>query len=729
MAGALSLEDAARIVAVRSRVIAGGLAGRGGMASVALAEAEVRDRIAVWEGRVEVAAVNGPSSVVIAGDAGPLDEALAAFGADGVRVRRVAVDYASHTRHVEAVEETLEEAFAGIRSAAPVVPFLSTVTGEWVREAGVLDGGYWYRNLRSQVRFGEAVGTLLSEGHTVFVESSAHPVLVQPVSEIVDGAGVEAVVAGSLRREEGGPRRLLTSMAELFVKGVAVDWTGVLPVEAPATRVDLPTYAFDHRHYWLKTVPATDATSLGQARADHPLLGAVVEVPETGGVLCTSRLSLRTHAWLADHAVAGAVLVPGTGLVELAVRAGDEVGCGLLEELVIEAPLVLPEQGGVRLQIAVGGPEETGSRTVAVYSAPEDTTGDVSVDAWTRHATGTLTASATADPAEPAADLTVWPPTGARQVNVSGGYELLAAAGYGYGPVFQGVRALWRRGDDLYAEVALPEDQRAAAARFGIHPALLDAALHPAMLDVALADPEGENRTDDGNGVHLPFGWNGLRLHASGASALRVRLTRSAPDTLSLEAADETGTPVLTLRSLVSRAVAADQLGTAARDSRHSLFNVEWTRLPGTTEPGMDLPPAWVPILEPAHVAALTDGSGVPPVVVLEACRAETETETEDDAAALDLTARVLAVVQAWLANPGLEGAKLVVVTRGAVPADGERAVTDVAAAAVWGLVRVAQVENPDRIVLLDVDAPVGVGVESLLSAVLAVGEPQVAVR
>ncbi|MEU6594747.1 SDR family NAD(P)-dependent oxidoreductase [Streptomyces sp. NPDC046881] len=725
VAGALSLEDAARIVAVRSQVIAGGLAGRGGMASVALPETDAASRIAAWDGRVEVAAVNSPSSVVIAGDAEALDEALAALEADGVRVRRVAVDYASHTRHVEAIEGALAEAFADIRSQAPMVPFFSTVTGEWVREAGVLDGGYWYRNLRSQVRFGPAIEALLTEGHSVFVESSAHPVLVQPVNEIVDEAGSEAVVTGSLRREEGGLHRLLTSMAEVFVRGVELDWTGVLPAGADAVQVDLPTYAFDHRHYWLKPAPAADAAALGQAGADHPLLGAVVEVPETGGVLCTSRLSLRTYPWLADHAVGGAVLVPGTGLVELAVRAGDEVGCGVLDELVIEAPLVLPEQGGVRLQVAVGGPAETGSRTVAVYSAPEDARGDVGAEAWTRHATGTLTAPAPADQAPPVADLAVWPPTGARQVDVSGGYELLAAAGYGYGPVFQGVRALWRRGDDLFAEVALPEDQRAGAARFGIHPALLDAALHPAMLDVALADPEGENRTDDGTGVHLPFGWNGLHLHASGASALRVRLTRSAPDALSLEAADETGAPVLTLRSLVSRAVSADQLGAAADDSRDSLFRIEWTELPGTTEPGTDLPPAWVPITEPAHVAALTDGSGVPPVVVLEAGR----TETPDDAAALALTGRVLKIVQAWLASPSLEAAQLVVVTRGAVPAAGEQTVTDPAAAAVWGLIRVAQAENPDRIVLLDTDTPAGTDVEPLLAAVLAAGEPQIAVR
>ncbi|MFG2843341.1 type I polyketide synthase [Kitasatospora sp. NPDC048296] len=724
VAGALSLEDAARVVAVRSQVIARGLAGRGGMASVALAEEQLTERLDRWDGRVEIAAVNSPSSVVVAGDAEALDALVEEWGAEGIRVRRVAVDYASHTRHVELVESELAGALAGVTAGAPVVPFYSTVTGEWVRDAGVLDGGYWYRNLRNRVGFGAAVGQLVAEGFGVFVESSAHPVLVQPVSEVVDITdSTSVVVSGSLRREDGGLRRLLASMAELFVRGVAVDWSGVLP--ARSAMVDLPTYAFEHRHYWLQTTPATDAGSLGQAAADHPLIGAVVPVPETGGLLCTSRLSLRSHPWLADHAVGGVVLVPGAGLVELAVRAGDEVDCGTLEELVIEAPLVLPEQGAIRLQIAVGGPNENGTRTVAVFSAPEDTAGDSDGEVWTRHATGTLTATAQA--ATPGFDFTAWPPAGAQQVPVAGGYELLTDAGYGYGPAFQGVRAVWRRGEELFAEVALPDELRDSAARFGVHPALLDAALHPVMLDVALADPTGERRTDPEAGVHLPFGWTGLRLHATGAAALRVRLVQSAGHTLALEAADQTGGPVLSLQSLVSRPVSTEQLGRAAGDDgRDTLFRLEWTELSAVSAPGLELPPAWVPVAAPEHLAMLTNGSGVAPVVVLDAVGGGSGATADD---ALELTGRVLAIVQAWLAAPALEEATLVVVTRGAMAAGGDADVTDPAGAAVWGLIRVAQAEHPGRIVLLDTDAAPGVDVEAVLTPVLATGEPQVAVR
>jgi len=284
VAGALSLEDAARVVALRSQAIAAKLSGRGGMASVALPADDAIGRLAPWADRVEVAAVNSPTSVVIAGDAQALDEALAALEGDGARVRRVAVDYASHTRHVEDIEDALAEALAGIDAHAPAIPFLSTVTGEWIADAGIVDGGYWYRNLRNQVGFGPAVASLVEQGHGVFVELSAHPVLAQPITEITDG-----LVVGSLRRDDGGPRRLLNSMAELFVRGVAVDWTTMLP--AATRRVDLPTYAFDHRHYWLHEADADTGTTAAEGadadfwtaveRTDLDSLAGLLEMAST----------------------------------------------------------------------------------------------------------------------------------------------------------------------------------------------------------------------------------------------------------------------------------------------------------------------------------------------------------------------------------------------------------------------------------------------------------------
>ncbi|NEB75498.1 acyltransferase domain-containing protein, partial [Streptomyces sp. SID14478] len=455
VSGALSLDDAARVVALRSQLIASELAGRGGMASVALSEEEAAARLERWADRVEVAAVNGPSSVVIAGDAQALDEALDTLEDQGVRVRRIAVDYASHSRHVERIRDALADALTGITAQAPTIPFYSTVTSGWIEDAGVTDGGYWYRNLRGQVTFGPAVADLIAQGHGVFVEISAHPVLVQPVTEIVyetEGAA-DVLVTGSLRRQEGGLRRLFASIAELFVRGVPVDWSALLPAGAPATRVDLPTYAFDQQHFWLRMDgSATDSTSLGLAATDHPLLGAVVPLPQSDGLVFTSRLSLQTHPWLAGHAIGGVVIVPGTAYVDLAVRAGDEFGHGVLEELVIEAPLALPERGGVRVQVAVSGPDATGRRTVDVYSLREDTAGEGGTGPWTRHATGLL--SADPRPPQATADFTTWPPQGAQPVDVENFYGDLTERGYAYGPAFQGMRAVWRRGEEVFAEVA-----------------------------------------------------------------------------------------------------------------------------------------------------------------------------------------------------------------------------------------------------------------------------------
>ncbi|MEU9143438.1 type I polyketide synthase [Streptomyces sp. NPDC048349] len=716
VAGALSLEDAARVVALRSQAIAKQLAGRGGMASVALSEAEAVARLERWADRVEVAAVNGPTSVVIAGDAEALDEALDALEDQGVRIRRVAVDYASHTRHVEDIRDALSEALAGVGAQAPRIPFYSTVTGTWVEDADVLDGGYWYRNLRGQVGFGPAVAELLEQGHGVFVEVSAHPVLVQPINETVDTTDADVVVTGSLRREDGGLRRLMASMAELFVRGVALDWAPVLPAGAASARVDLPTYAFDHQHYWIEmAASATDAASLGLTGADHPLLGAVVQLPQSDGLVFTSRLSLRTHPWLAGHAIGGVVIIPGTMYVDLAVRAGDEFGYGVLEELVIEAPLVLPEQGGVRLQVAVGGPNATGSRSVDVYSQREDASGEGGTAEWTRHATGLLAASATARPTGQAYDFAAWPPPGAEPIEIGTFYTDLLERGYAYGSAFQGLRAVWRRGDEVFAEAVLPDEQRDEAGKYGMHPALLDAALHTN----AFANPDDDRQV-------LPFAWNGLVLHAVGASALRVRIAPCGPDALSFQAADETGDMVLTMDSLVSLPVSADQLGAAAGDeSRDSLFDVEWTELPAPQ--GAEPTPSWVTVSAADDVVALAGSAAAPALAVLHAVAG-----ADGGDAALASTSRVLEVVQAWLAGTGLEESRLVVVTRGAVPA-GDGAVSDPAGSAVWGLVRAAQAENPERIILIDTDPASGDTAESVLRSVLgpvlAAGEPQVAVR
>ncbi|MDM4723012.1 SDR family NAD(P)-dependent oxidoreductase [Micromonospora sp. WMMA1363] len=633
VAGALSLADAARVVALRSQAIASVLSGRGGMASVALSEEDVAARLAPWTDRLEVAAVNGPSSVVIAGDAPALDEALESLADGAVRVRRVAVDYASHTRHVEDIRDALAESLAGVDAQAPAVPFFSCATGEWIRDAGVVDGGYWYRNLRNQVRFGPAVTHLIGQRYGVFLEISAHPVLVQPISEI--GPDTDVVVTGTLRRDDGGPRRLLTSMAELFVRGVAVDWSGMLPPRSGW--VDLPTYAFDHRHYWLPPAEsATDATSLGQVATDHPLLGAVVGSPRSAGFAATSRWSVRSHPWLADHLVADAVLVPNAALVEVAIRLGDLAATPVVDELTVDVPVVLPARGGRDVQAIVGEPDETRRRPVEIFSRAAETALDA---AWTRHAHGTLA---------PAASPSTRPEPGAA------------------------------------IEIGLDGAALRDADRYGMHPALLDAAARTVI-------PDGT----------LPSRWTGVTLLASGAAALRVRPGPTSQRGTGLTLTDATGQPVMTVDAVLGTPASPDQAGISGGLPPDALFRVEWTELP---LPVVDRAVAVTPVATGEDVAAAA--TVAPDVLQYEAVTADPRASA---GAALE-------VLQAWLAEPALADTRLAVVT-------GDCA--ELGAAAVWGLVRSAQSEHPGRIVLADLDT----ASRSVLPALLRSGEPQLRVR
>ncbi|WP_438363637.1 SDR family NAD(P)-dependent oxidoreductase [Streptomyces marincola] len=728
VAGALSLADGARVVALRSLAIRE-LAGGGGMVSLAAGAERVEELLeAAGAGGVSVAALNGPSATVVAGDVAGLDAVIAAAEVAGVRARRVPVDYASHSPHVEAIEERILSDLAPIVPGASRVPLVSAVSGEVLDTAG-MDAGYWYRNLRQPVRFADAVGTALSLGFRSVVEVSAHPVLTMSVQEIAESAGVQdAVVVGTLRRNEDEAARLVASAAELWVNGATVDWAAFYAGRA-VHRVDLPTYAFQRKRYWLEPNPlAADATGLGLGSTEHPLLGASVTLAADGGVLLTGRLSLRTHPWLADHAVNGTVLLPGTGFVELALRAGDEVGCGQLRELTLQAPLLLPDAGGVQLQVVVGVPGEDGRRSVHVYSRAEDA--DPALP-WTCHGEGILTEKPSAPPED--ADLLLWPPQGAEPVDVSAFYPAAAEAGYEYGPVFQGLRAAWRRGEEIFAEVALPESAQADAARFGIHPALLDAALH--------ANSLGPFGTGDGR-LLLPFAWTGVSLHATGAARLRVRIGRAGADGLAVLVADATGQPVAHAESLVLRPVTEGQLATADDPARDGLFRIAWTPADADTDtgPGASALATWAVLGEDRLGLGLgtfgpqdpSAGAAPPPVVVFAPAAAATTGVEEAASTATRSVLDALRVVREWLADEQSAGSRLAVVTRGAVATGAAQDIADLPLSSVWGLVRSAQSENPDRLLLVDLDPSTEPAADDLARAVhvaLRDAESQTAVR
>ncbi len=645
VAGVLSLADACTLVAARGRLMQE-LPRGGAMLAAAATEADV-------PAGLDVAAVNGPSSIVVSGTEDEIAALESAWRAEGRKVRRLVVSHAFHSRLMEPMLDEFA-AVAGSLTyhppAIPVVPAASTVDGT---APDVATPGYWVHQVRETVRFADGVDALRRAGVTRFLELGPDGVL----SALVD----DALAVPALRAGHDETETVLRAVAATFAHGCPVDWPALF-ARYGARRVELPTYAFQRRSYWPDArIGAGDLAAAGLGAADHPLLGAAVSLAAEGGVLLTGKLSAATHPWLAEHRVMGGVLLPGTAFVELAVRAGEQAGHRGLAELTLHRPLVLPERGAVALQVSVGPPREDGTRTVEVHARPDG--GDTE---WVRHAEGLLTEDV------PAAgfDLAAWPPPGAEPVDLDGFYAAAAAAGFGYGPVFQGLRAAWRSGAETFAEVELPEHAARDAARFGLHPALLDAALHPTGLEPGAAG--------------LPFAWTGVSLHAAGAAALRVRLAPTGTGAHTLQLADPTGAPVATVESLVLRQVTPDQLRAGADDS---LFAVEWT-----------------PVTAPAA------GTEAPAVAWLPAGSVH------------EVAHRTLALVRDRVASG--EESPLVLLSRGAVAAGPGDVVTDLAAAGAWGLVRSAQSEHPGRFVLVDVDDST-----PDLPGIVALDEPQLAVR
>ncbi|MFG1610662.1 SDR family NAD(P)-dependent oxidoreductase [Actinoplanes sp. NPDC049265] len=721
VAGALSLEDGALVVARRSRLIAAQLAGAGGMVAVETTADEAERRLAGWPARLTLAASNGPASVVVSGDPRGLDELVEQCDRDGVRTRRIAVDYASHGHAVERIRAALLDALEPIRPRVPDVPMFSTLTGDWIGPTA-LDARYWYDNLRQPVRFAEATGSLLDAGFGTFVEVSPHPVLLPAIQDSIDqeapARATRPAVLGSLKRDDGGPRRLLTSLATAFVHGLPLRWEALF-AGTGAVRADLPTYAFQHRHYWLLPRPGHSGPgSLGQNVAGHPLLSASVDLADGEGVLLTGRLALASHPWLADHRVAGVPLVPGSALLEMVARAGDEVGAAQIRELTLTAPLAVPADRPIRLQVTVRPTGPSGTHEVRVYSAVDD--------GWTEHASGLLASTADGPVPDDSDDLTVWPPAGSRRLDTTDVYPALTELGHEYGPAFQGLRALWERDGDLFAEVELPDGLRDQATGYLLHPILLDAALH--------ALPAAARLDGDAEPTSMPFSWTGVQVLATGATAMRVRIRRTGPDTIEVLAADPAGEPVAVITELATRPMTA--AGPVPADTTPAgLFRLDWQPVAAPAAAAGELS-RWALVGEAddefteaaryhdvaALLAAIDGGTAVPDVLVVR----QPASPDHDDVprGVREATDATLSTLRSLLSDTRFDDSRLLFITRGSVTVTGTEP-EDLVAAAVRGLVRTARSEHPGRILLADTDGSAG----GLITVLIDIGEPEFAVR
>ncbi|MEV0538076.1 type I polyketide synthase, partial [Kitasatospora sp. NPDC050463] len=656
VAGVFDLADACTLVTHRARLMQALPAG-GAMLAIAATEEAVLPLLAGHEAEAGIAAVNRPAAVVVSGS----EAAIAAIEAQtSARTKRLRVSHAFHSPLMDPMLAEFREAIGAVTFHEPTLPVVSNVTGRLAEPGQLTSVDYWVDHVRQAVRFADGV---TATGAAVFVEIGPDGTLTSLAQQVLDGGETFVPTA---RKDRSETRSVVEALARLHTVGIDVDWaTYFAPAESG--RVDLPTYAFQRSRYWLESDTDTRRGTL-----DHPVLLSGTEIAGGESVVFTGRLSLTAQPWLADHAVNGTVILPGAALAELAIRAGDEIGLPHLDELTLQAPLLLPATGSVELQL-VAGAEQSGRRPLTLHSRTND------ASAWTQHAEGIL--AETTDTS--GIDLTQWPPTGAKPVDVTNLYEDLAGLGLEYGPVFQGLTAAWRTDNEVFAEITLPEQPQTDAGRFGLHPALLDAALHA----IALGDflPAGQ--------PHLPFAFGGLTLQASGATALRVRVGSAAPGgALALALADGEGRPVAEIGALTLRPVAADQLS-AARDMLHRL---EWVSITaGTASSAVAFELVTVPA---------TDGLAVP-----DAIRHTTE--------------HVLAAIQS-------SDTPLVVVTRHGVATTADEPI-DLAHAAAWGLARAAQAEQPGRITLVDLapDTDTDTDTADAVDKALTTGETQIAVR
>ncbi|MFG1285487.1 type I polyketide synthase [Xanthobacter versatilis] len=703
-AGILSLEDAARVILARSRLLRS-KRGAGATAVVGLPAAEVEAVLAPQADRLAVAGVTSFASTLIAGDGDALKAYLAELEAAGIFARLLEnVDVPAHSPAMDSLRPALENALAGIAPQSAQVRFLSTVTLK--DEPGPnLDAAYWSRNLREPFRVADAVARLSRERAHLFLEISPHPVLVGALRQILQHVGADGVALGSLTREGDGALDLATALGGLWANGLAVEWGRVLPA---GRCVSLPAYPWQRVHFWVDQIAATTGGSAGARKAgSHPLLGAPFAAAQGGAHFWDGEIDSSSLPWLRDHALSGVPVLPGAAYLEMALAAVREALPGqalVLEDARFEKMLLLPEGEARRLQVTLTRTGGDGAE-VAVLSRPVQ-----GEDDWTLHARIGVRRSGPEAPAGPVPVVD----EAAEPVDLAGFYRQFAAGGLDYGPAFRGVRTLRAGATDAWAEVALPEGLSDTA--FGLHPALLDGAFQV----VAAIGTEG----DGARPVYLPQGVGRLAqlaavparvfVHARLVSDAVPGAPRLAAD---LTLSDADGTVVARVTGLALRRV--DEMRPRASASlRDSLYHLEWHERPRASHTASaDAAGLWLLSGVPGAVAdslaatlrqrggevrLLAPGADLAADIAAAGAALRGMVLLEDGAGGTDVpeavfeavAGRALPAVKALAEGAG--GAHLFIVTHGAIACDGADPAPDLVAAPLWGFGRVVGLEHAE---------------------------------
>lgn len=731
-AGGLTLDEAARVVALRSRALTA-ISGQGAMASILAPVDDVEAMVGHYAGAIGIAAINSARSVVVAGDAVAIQRVLATCASSDIDAQLLPVSYASHSPHVEALETSLRPGLATTRMSAAAVPFYSSLLGNTM-DTTTITGDYWYQNLRGQVDFRSAVRAALADGFDTIVEVSPHPVLVPAIEQIAEEAAVDVITSGTIKRNDGSHRRFLDSAGALHAAGVPVDWKTCFAGEP--TTIDLPTYPFYRKRYWVDPPRRANVTA-DETSLEHPILKHVTSIGLRDMHVYSGSVSQRTHTWLADHAVHGGAVFPGAAFLEIAMFVGAKEGFAAIDELTIVAPLPVSAEQTIQIQVAVQ--YLSGQR--AEFTIHSRATGvDHEKSPWTLHANGFLTRSADSITRKQA-DQQHWPPYGAVQIDTDAFYEDLRNRGYSYGPTFRGAQRAWIASGRGYVEVCLPSAVTDREAPYVIHPAALDAGIQ-LCASGALLPVSG--------GFSLPFSWHEITIPDRRSDLLRVTIDTVGDREVSVLVTSDDGTVITSINSLVIRPI-TDHLThdaeapATAEPTAESIAQMEigwekarrgehggpwpvtdrWTLLGDTASLPMDTEAAsWKPSIE-GLVADLHEDQAAPPCLIFVTGHRHSRTAALPDTVH-DAVVQALSVSQQFLSSDTLRHSCLCIVTYGAVDT-GRGELIDPAAAAAWGLIRSIQREDPHRVALVDIEQ--GKPVDEQLRVALAVGAEQVAVR
>ena len=728
-AGVLSLDDACRLVAARGQLMQALPAG-GAMAAVSAPAAQVEGALTGLAGAAVIAALNSPTSTVISGDEAAVQQAVRQLAARGHHATRLAVSHAFHSPHMDAMLPQLAERLAGLQFQAPERAIVSSLTGKLATADELASPGYFVRQAREPVQFLSGMRTLAEAGVGTYVELGPRGVLIGLAAQCLPAtAEQDSVFLPTLRGDSPEPEALLRALGMLHVQGRRIDFAPLFATGS-RSRVTLPTYPFERERYFVERMAAQDHRAAGPAAAAHPLVDECSALADRGAVLLTATLSARRQRWLADHRVRGRAVFPATGFLEWALAGAHALGLRAVHELRITRPL--PTEKEARVQLLVQAPNDRGRRALAVYSRPADAAPDA---AFTSHASGWLAAPGE-EPAPRGAPPATWPPAGAQAVDPTTLYAQWRARGFDYGATFCGLRAVWRTAEAVYAEVCLPAGEVDEGRRYGLHPALLDAAFHcfAALPSTAPSDP-----------AYLPVGWDGVTLHATGATELRIelrieRIIRQGHDDrqqrAGLTAWDAAGQRVLDVTALVLQPSQAEPMEEAP-EAAADLFTLQWQPV-ASARPSRPAPGVCVVGAATGLASRLRPSATVPSVAALLCGEAPAARQLVWDLTAVPegdalpalhaVLTEVLLGLQTWLTAPSLIGTELVLVTQDALSCRAADAVKGLVTAPIWGLARSARREHPARrLRLLDVAADSSPA--ALWDALAIAGEPELALR